>query len=276
MAVPLAASLAALTLASSLTSPSAAQAAAQAVALPAALPACPQIFGHGGYPTGANAWERDQVRQPNNPTAVRRYKGWGASGVEADLQLTKDGTKAVMWHNTSTWGLSGTKKNITEIWWAAGDTALKGRTIVRGLFKGETVYTFREWLAAMRSAGMIGLVEIKPEARQSLLSSNATIKAQAWNEVLGPVKENHQSQEIILYSHDSAIAAELRSRVTAAGLGQVLTGGPIWPEVTKWEEPPPSWTLNENAWKSALASGAKRVATDYTPEFSAWLKGKCQ
>ncbi|MEV1169384.1 glycerophosphodiester phosphodiesterase family protein [Nonomuraea sp. NPDC049784] len=260
----MAVSLAALMVASLLTSPS------------AALPACPQIFGHGGYPTGANAWERDQVRQPNNPTAIRRYQGWGASGVEADLQLTKDGTKAVMWHNTSTWGLTGVKKNITDIWWAAGDTALKGRTINRGLFQGETVYTFREWLAAMRSAGMVGLVEIKPEARQSLLSSNASIKSRAWAEVLDPVKENYQSQEIILYSHDSALTAELKNRVSAAGMTKVLSGGPIWPEVTKWEEPPPSWTLNENAWKAALESGAKRVATDYTPQFSAWLKGKCQ
>ncbi|MEU0564874.1 glycerophosphodiester phosphodiesterase family protein [Nonomuraea sp. NPDC005983] len=256
--------LAALMVASSLTAPA------------SALPACPQIFGHGGYPTGANPWERDQVRQPNNPTAIRQYKAWGASGVEADLQLTKDGIKAVMWHNTSTWGLTGTKKNITDIWWATGDTALKGRTIDRGPFKGETVHTFREWLAAMQTSGMVGLVEIKPETRQSLLSSDASIRSRAWAEVLDPVKERYRSQEIILYSHDSALAAELRKQVSAAGLTQVLSGGPVWPEVTKWEEPPPSWTLNENAWKAALQSGAKRVATDYTPQFSAWLKGKCQ
>ncbi|WP_228011198.1 glycerophosphodiester phosphodiesterase [Nonomuraea phyllanthi] len=242
----------------------------------AALPACPQVFAHGGYPTGANAWERDQVRQPNNPKAIRQYKSWGASGVEADLQLTKNGTKAVMWHNTSTWGLTGTKKPVTEIWWAAGSTALKGRTITRGPFKGETVHTFREWLAAMKSAGMVGLVEIKTEARQSLLSSTASIRTRAWAEVLDPVKERYRSQEIILYSHDSAIAAELRKRVSAAGMTRVLSGGPIWPEVTKWEEPPPSWKLNENAWKSALQSGAKRVATDYTSQFSTWLKGRCQ
>ncbi|MEV0198175.1 glycerophosphodiester phosphodiesterase family protein [Nonomuraea sp. NPDC050691] len=216
------------------------------------------------------------MRQPNNPTAIRSYKAWGASGVEADLQLTKDGTKAVMWHNFSTWGLTGTKKNITDIWWAAGDTALKGRTIYRGLFKGETVYTFREWLATMRSAGMVGLVEIKAGARQSLLSSNASIKSRAWAEVLDPVKESYRSQEIILYSHDGDLAAELRRRVSAAGMSQVLSGGPIWPEVTAWEEPPPSWRLNENAWKTALQNGAKRVATDYTPQLNTWLQGKCQ
>ncbi|MEU7832861.1 glycerophosphodiester phosphodiesterase family protein [Nonomuraea sp. NPDC049129] len=245
----------------------------------AALPPCPQIFGHGGYPSGANGadtWNRDQVRQPNNPTAIRKYKGWGAAGVEADLQLTKDGTKAVMWHNTSTWGLSGAKKNITDIWWAAGDTALKGRTINRGIFKGETVSTFREWLAAMKTDGMIGLVEIKPETRQFLLGADATIKSRAWAEVLDPVKERYGSQEIILYSHDAGIAAELKRRVTAAGLARVLTGGPIWPEVTKWEEPPPSWKLNESAWQAALDRSTKRVATDYTSQLSAWLKGKCQ
>ncbi|GAA2207496.1 hypothetical protein GCM10009850_029540 [Nonomuraea monospora] len=257
--------LTALLLVSLLTAPSA-----------ATLPACPQIFGHGGYPTGANAWERDQIRQPNNPAAIRQYKAWGSAGVEADLQLTRDGTKGVMWHNTSTWGLTGTKKNITEIWWATGDTKLQGRTITRGPFQGERVHTFREWLAAMRSAGLVGLVEIKPEARQSLFSTNATIKARAWAEVLDPVKENIGSQEIILYSHDSGIAAELRSRVTAASLTRVLSGGPVWPDVTKWEEPPPSWTLNESAWQAALSSGARRIATDYPAQLRTWLAGKCQ
>jgi glycerophosphoryl diester phosphodiesterase len=260
VAVPLAAFL----LASLLTAPS------------AALPACPQIFGHGGYPTGADAWERDQIRQPNNPAAIRQYKAWGAAGVEADLQLTRDGTKAVMWHNTSTWGLTGTKKNITEIWWASGDTRLDGRTITRGPFEGERVHTFRQWLAAMRSAGMIGMVEVKPEGKQSLFHADAAIKARAWAEVLDPVRENYRSQEIILYSHDSGVSAELRRRVTAAGMTQVLSGGPVWPDVTNWEEPPPSWRLNESAWNQALQSGAKRMATDYPSQLRSWLAGKCQ
>ncbi|GAA1640546.1 hypothetical protein GCM10009733_042050 [Nonomuraea maheshkhaliensis] len=260
MAVPLAAFL----LASLLTSPS------------AALPACPQIFGHGGYPTGADAWERDQIRQPNNPAAIRQHEAWGAAGVEADLQLTKDGTKAVMWHNTSTWGLTGTKKNITEIWWASGATKLDGRTITRGPFKGERVHTFRQWLAAMKSAGMIGMVEVKPEGRQSLFHTDAAIKARAWAEILDPVKESHRSQEIILYSHDSGVSAELKKRVTAAGLAQVLSGGPVWPDVTKWEEPPPPWRLNESAWDQALKSGAKRIATDYPAQLRTWLTGQCQ
>ncbi|MFI6598285.1 glycerophosphodiester phosphodiesterase [Nonomuraea sp. NPDC050536] len=248
-----------------------------APATSAQLPSCPQIFGHGGYPTGPDGWQRDQVRQTNNPTAISRYRGWGAAGVEADLQLTKDGTKAVMWHNTSTWGLSGPKRDVTAIWWAAGADQLKGRTITRGIFKGETVYTFRDWLTAMKADGMAGLVEIKPETRQSLLNADASIKSRAWSEVLGPVKEHYQGQEIILYSHDAGIAAELRRQVQAAGLpSKLLTGGPVWPEVTKWEEPPPSWTLNKGAWATALNSGAKRIATDYTPQLAAWLKGKCR
>ncbi|NBE94091.1 hypothetical protein FE391_26295 [Nonomuraea sp. KC401] len=239
---------------------------------------CPLIFGHGGYPTGArgsDTWNRDLVRQPNNPAAIRAFKSWGASGVEADLQLTRDGTKAVMWHNTSTWGLSGRKANVGQLWWAAGSDRLKGRTITRGAFKGETVHTFRGWLAAMRASRMIGLVEIKPEARQSLLSRSAAIRTRAWREVLDPVRETYRSQEVILYSHDSAVSAELGRRVRAAGMARVLTGRPIWPDVTKWEEPPPSWRQNVGAWKRALDGGAGRIATDYTPHLRKWLTGKC-
>ncbi|GAA2839032.1 hypothetical protein GCM10020220_029970 [Nonomuraea rubra] len=239
---------------------------------------CPLIFGHGGYPSGAlgaDTWNRDQVRQPNNPTAIRRYKGWGASGVEADLQLTRDGTKAVMWHNTSTWGLSGPKANVSQLWWAAGSNRLKGRTITRGIFKGETVYTFREWLAAMRANRMIGLVEIKPEARQSLLNPSAVTRERAWREVLDPVKETYRSQTVILYSHYPQLLAELKRRVAAAGMESVLAGRPSWPDVTEWEEPPPSWRRNVGAWKQALDRGESRIATDYPLQLKNWLKGRC-
>ena len=58
--------------------------------------ACPKVFVHGGYPSGAKPWERDQVRQSNHPRGLAYAKNLGAAGVEADVQLTKDGTKAVM------------------------------------------------------------------------------------------------------------------------------------------------------------------------------------
>ncbi|TDE56711.1 hypothetical protein E1295_09940 [Nonomuraea mesophila] len=239
---------------------------------------CPLIFGHGGYPSGArgsDTWSRDQVRQPNNPTAIRTFKSWGASGVEADLQLTRDGTKAVMWHNTSTWGLTGRKANINKLWWAAGSDRLKGRTITRGAYKGETVHTFRGWLAAMRANRMIGWVEIKPEARQSLLSRSAAVRTRAWREVLDPVRETYRTQEVILYSRNPDLQAELTRRVRAAGMARVLSGRPTWADATKWEEPPPSWRRNVGAWKRALNGGARRIATDYTPQLKKWLNGQC-
>lgn len=244
----------------------------------AALPSCPLIFGHGGYPSGAkgsDTWNRDQVRQPNHPTGIQQQKNWGAAGVEADLQLTRDGTKAVMWHNDSTWGLTGVKKPVNQIWWASGDDRLQGRRINRGVYVGETVYTFREWLTAMRSKNMIALVEIKPAAKQSLFNANATIKSRAWSEILNPIKENYGAQEIMIYSHDSAIWTELQSRVNAQGLSNVLRNRPVWTDSVEWEEPPPAWTGNTAKWQSVLDQGPKRVATTFTDAYHKWLTGKC-
>ncbi|MGW0432368.1 glycerophosphodiester phosphodiesterase family protein [Micromonospora sp. NPDC003197] len=241
----------------------------------AALPACPQIFGHGGYPTQANPWDRDQVRQPNHPRGLTAQKSWGASGVEADLQLTKNGTKAVMWHNTTTNGLTGTRKAITELWWATGSDMLKGRTISRGPYTGETVYTFREWLDAARARQMIALVEVKGEAKQSLLNADSTIKAAAWKEVIDPIKERIAGQEIMIYTHDTALKPELESRITAAGLGATLTNRPTWVDSVGWEEPPPAASGNYTKWQSTLNQGPKRIATSWTKDYKTWLAGKC-
>jgi hypothetical protein len=68
----------------------------------AALPVCPEVYGHGGYPASGDTVALDRVRQPNHPRGLAAQRGWGADGVEADVQLTRDGTKAVMWHNTTT------------------------------------------------------------------------------------------------------------------------------------------------------------------------------
>ncbi|MFD6275260.1 hypothetical protein ACFWFI_06770 [Streptomyces sp. NPDC060209] len=43
-----------------------------------------------------------------------------------------------MWHNSTTRGLTGTKANVTDIWWATGADQLKGRTIDHGPYTGET------------------------------------------------------------------------------------------------------------------------------------------
>ncbi|MGW0067422.1 glycerophosphodiester phosphodiesterase family protein [Streptosporangium sandarakinum] len=249
-----------------------------APAAAAALPSCPLIFGHGGYLSGAkgsDTWNRDQVRQPNHPTGIQQQKNWGAAGVEADLQLTRDGTKAVMWHNDSTWGLTGVKRPVNQIWWATGDDRLQGRRINRGVYVGETVYTFREWLTTMRSKNMIALVEIKAAAKQSLFNGNAAIKSRAWSEILDPIKENYRAQEIMIYSHDSAIWAELQSRVNAQGLSNVLRNRPVWTDSVEWEEPPPAWTGNTAKWQSVLDQGPQRVATTFTDAYHKWLNGKC-
>ncbi|MGA4989410.1 glycerophosphodiester phosphodiesterase [Nonomuraea bangladeshensis] len=257
-------------------------ATAVAVTLPAAgLPAhagtsatraavaCPQVFGHGGYPTGANPWDRDKIRQPNNPRGLNDQKSWGADGVEGDVQLTRQGTKAVMWHNTSTNGLTGTKQNITDLWWAAGTGNLQSRTITRGPYTGERVYTLREWLDQVRSRGLVALLEIKPETKPIL--SNATYAAAAWKEISDPIKERQGAQRILVYSTDTWIQAELAKRHPT-----LLKGGAArWTDSVGWEEPPPSWTGNTARWQSVLDAAPASVMTNYTKEYRAWLKGKC-
>ncbi|MFD6275261.1 hypothetical protein ACFWFI_06775 [Streptomyces sp. NPDC060209] len=61
---------------------------------PPPLPVCPVVFGHGGYPTGENAWERDQVRQPNHPKGLAQQKSWGAGGVEATYSSPRTAPRA--------------------------------------------------------------------------------------------------------------------------------------------------------------------------------------
>ncbi|AXG82636.1 hypothetical protein DVK44_16290 [Streptomyces paludis] len=246
----------------------------------AALPLCPTVFGHGGYPTGANPWDRDQVRQPNHPKGLAQQKSWGAGGVEADLQLTKNGTKGVMWHNTTTNGLTGTRAPITELWWATGADKLAGRTITRGPYTGTTVYTFREWLDSARSNNLIALVELKGEAKQSLLNSDATIRATAWKEVVAPISERMTAQKIMIYTHDAALKPELDKQIRQAGLAAALTGYPTWVDSVGWEEPVPAASGNHAAWQAQLnrlgsTTSSPRLATSWTKDFTTWLQGKC-
>lgn len=170
------------------------------------LTACPMVFGHGGYPKEPNSWERDRVRQPNHPTGLAQQKSWGASGVEADLRLTKDGSKAVMWHNETTRGLSGTKYYIAEMRWATGADQLKGRTIFsESPYAGETVYTFREWLDSAGSKQMAAFVELKKETAPLLLSGEPSAREAGWNEVIAPIAERAATQRIMIYTQDDAL-----------------------------------------------------------------------
>jgi glycerophosphoryl diester phosphodiesterase len=240
----------------------------------AALPVCPKVYGHGGYPTNGDPVALDKVRQPNNPKALQEHRSWGADGVEADIQLTRDGTKAVMWHNTTTGKLTGSSEPITALWWASGTNKLSGRRVEVGPYAGETVYTLREWLDAARASTMMAYLEVKGEARQSLLSSDASIKARAWSELLDPIRERYMTQTITMYSNDSRIAAELNTRAQALGISSVLTGRPKWTDSVAWQEPPVAWTNNVDKWVSVLESGPARVFTSYPREYRQWLTGQ--
>lgn len=240
----------------------------------AALPACPLVYGHGGYPTNGTPYDLDQVRQPNHPRGLADQKSWGANGVEADVQLTRDGTKAVLWHNTGTGKLTGSSANVTTLWWATGADKLSGRTIEVGPYKGESVYTLREFLASAKSTGLNVYLEVKGEAAQSLLNADAAIKANAWKELLDPVAERYTGQVITMYSNNTTIAAELSTRATARGLGSVLTNRPKWTDSVPWQEPALPAANNHAQWASVLATGPARVFTSYPREYRIWLTGQ--
>lgn len=184
--------------------------------------ACPEVFAHGGYPSGPDPWDRDQVRQPNNPTALADYRSMGAVGVEADVQLTRDGTKAVMWHNDTTWALTGSTMSVNNMWWDTGADKLNGRTLTVGPYQGEVVYTLRQYLDAIAELGMVPLIEVKGAAKQSLLNGDAAIRDRAWSELLDPVSERIENQEIMFHTLDDELRAELVERLAAAGLSSVL------------------------------------------------------
>ncbi|GAB3430391.1 hypothetical protein GCM10027569_76300 [Flindersiella endophytica] len=250
----------------------------QAASADTALAACPQIFAHGGYPTGPNPWERDQVRQPNNPTALQAAKAAGSSGAEVDLQLTRDGTKGVMWHNDTTNALTGSNLPVNEIWWDTGADKLNGRTIDRGPYAGERVYTLRQFLDSAYSKNMVLLIELKSAAKQSLLNSDATIRTRAWSEVIDPIKERTARQEIMVYTHDTQLQPELTSRFNAADLGAVIATGPqrpVWPDTVGWEEPPPAATGNFASWQATLDSAPRRMATSWPQQMHDWMAGRC-
>lgn len=231
---------------------------------------CPLIFGHGGYPKGPDATVKDRIRQANNPSALRDMRRWGADGVEADVQLTKEGTKAVMWHNTTTNGLTGKQQKITGIWWAYGAGNLSGRRIVRGPYKGERVYSLRQWLDHVRPLGLIALLEIKPETKAVL--SNPKYAAQGWREISAPIRERQGKQRIMVYSTDPWIQSELAKRHPALLKGSAAR----WTDGVRWNEPVPSWKGNVPQWQAVLNQSPGSVMTNYPREYRAWLRGKCR
>ncbi len=235
-----------------------------------ALPRCPLVFGHGGYPEGANGWAKDQMRQPNTMRGLADQKSWGADGVEADVQVTKEGTKAVMWHNSTTHGLTGAQQKLTDIWWTYGAGNLAGRRIIRGPYQGERVYSLRQWLDRARSLGLVALLEVKPETKPVL--TNPKFAAQGWKEISDPIRERQGKQRILVYSNDPWIQSELAKRHPALLKGSAGR----WTDSVHWTEPAPSWKGNVSQWQAVLDQSPGSVMTNYPKEYRTWLRGKCR
>ncbi|MFG1943860.1 glycerophosphodiester phosphodiesterase [Nonomuraea sp. NPDC048826] len=230
---------------------------------------CPVVFGHGGYPEGPDASRKDRIRQANNPSAVKDMRRAGADGVEADVQLTRHGTKAVMWHNTTTNGLTGPRRAITDLWWKTGPDNLRDRRISRGPYKGERVYTLREWLDHARASRSFVLLEIKYQARE-ILASRQYGEA-GWREISGPIRERQHRQPIMVYSTDPWIQSELERRHPE------LIKGPEarWTDGVAWDEPPPSWRGNQTRWQSILKLRPLSVMTNYPGAYRRWVAERC-
>jgi glycerophosphoryl diester phosphodiesterase len=256
----------------------------------AALPNCPIIYAHGGYPAD-NDWTKDRVRQPNNPQVIDKVNSWGAQGVEGDLQLTKDGYKAVMWHNGKTTHMSGAAKPITDFYWASGADPLNGRTIdsiADFPGRGSRIYTFREWLVYLKTKNMKAVVEVKDSAHDVLFSGDATIKNRAWNEIFAPLDDSDTTREIKFTSQDATIKAELFNRLYAANLGYMAdnVNRPVWPDKAPWNEGAAGTILNSDGWtpdpsgnyanwQTVLNQNPVAIATSWPKQYAAWLQGKC-
>ncbi|MEU4575488.1 glycerophosphodiester phosphodiesterase family protein [Nonomuraea sp. NPDC023979] len=230
------------------------------------LPGCPLVFGHGGYPKNPGASAKDLIRQPNHPTGIEHMRAEGADGLEADVQLTRDGTQAVMWHNTTTNGLTGPNREITDLWWADDDGGLRSRRVSRGPYAGERVHTLGSWLDHAAAAGLIALLEIKRQARPVLRRSE-----EAWQELSGPILERQDTQRILLYSADPWIQRELATRHPGLLRGEAVR----WTDGVPWDEPPPGWRAQVPRWTKILKRGPAGVLTDYPADYRRWLAGKC-
>lgn len=239
---------------------------------------CPEVFYHGGYPTARPGSATDQVRQPNNVQGLTYAKSVGAAGVESDLQLTRNGHIAVMWHNQTSGLLTGSTADVSDLWWSSGDNKLSGRRVARGPFKDSKLLTFEQYLDQAASRGLTPLVEIKSFSTKVLLASDATIRDRGWKQIIDPIKQRIDSQEIMVSTQVESLKAPMRERFAAAGIAQVYEAGPDrprWPDTVGWNEPPPSYTGNIPSWTTALDEGHRRLATSWAADMVTWLEGRC-
>lgn len=228
----------------------------------AAAPNCPVGYAHEPY-------ERDVMRQPNNAAAIRVQKNRGAKAVEGDLRFTKDSSKAVMWHNKSTWGLnySGTAQDIDSVTW----TYLKGLEIKPGQdFSGEGVMTFWAWVNELKAQNLDGLVELK-------------VVPDKFVEIAKPLAKLGMADRIKFYSTgaDNTDATdaitELRNAIGKNHWDSVDDKNYKMPQVdTQVGQSGPNtwWADSASAWKTALDNG-RPVVTNKIEGYEAWAEGKC-
>ncbi|MCO5993999.1 glycerophosphodiester phosphodiesterase [Actinoallomurus rhizosphaericola] len=234
-----------------------------------ALPRCPYLFGHGGYSAS-----NDQILGLNSVKAVDAQKSKSADGVEGDLRFTRDGTKAVMWHNITTNGLTGRSAVVRNSTW----TSLQPRRITRGPYKGERVYTFREWLLELKKQHLQGLVELK------FMPQNTS----AWHELATPLRSTGMASRVILYStgaddhNGKQIVNAVRAKIKAGVLPKVRTQ--YSPATTKNDVHGVGWqtALKAGYYGLFVDSGLRSTATGWTRDdsqsavgFRRWAVGRC-
>jgi hypothetical protein len=228
----------------------------------AAAPNCPLGYAHEPY-------ESDIMRQPNNAAAIRAQKNRGAKAVEGDLRFTSDYTKAVMWHNKSTWGLnySGTAQDIHSVTW----TYLKTLKIKSGQdFSGEGVMTFWAWVNEVKAQNLDGLVELKEVPGNFV-------------EIAKPLAKLGMADRIKFYStgadNTDATAAinALRNAIGKEYWDSVDGKNYKMPQVdTQVGQSGPNtwWADSTSAWQSSLDNG-RPVVTNSIEGYKAWANGKC-
>lgn len=234
--------------------------AAQAPA--AAAPNCPLGYGHEPY-------NGDIMRQPNNAPAMQAQKNRGAKAVEGDLRFTDGYTKAVMWHNKSTWGLnySGSAQDIHSVSW----TYLKSLKIKPGQdFSGQGVMTFWAWVSEIKAKNLNGLVELKEKPGNFV-------------EIAKPLAKLGMADRIKFYS-TGADGTDATASINAL---KNAIGNEYWDSVDgvnyrmPWvatqvgQAGPNTWFADNAAeWQSALNNN-RPVVTNAIEGYKAWANGKC-
>jgi len=228
----------------------------------AAAPKCPLGYGHEPY-------EGDVMHQPNNAAAIRAQKNRGAKAVEGDLRFTAGYTKAVMWHNKSTWGLnySGEMRDIHSVSWSY----LSALKIKPGQqFSGEKVMTFWAWVKEIKEQQLSALVELKETPSNFV-------------EIAKPLVKLGMADRIQFYSTgaDGTVAADAVKALKNA------IGKEFWDSVDEKNYKMPQvdtqvgkfgpntwWADSASEWKAAL-DGGHPVVTNKIEGYKAWANGRC-